>query len=267
MNGLSVEGLTVHITGTRVLHNLAFTLPTGSFAAVVGPNGAGKTTLLRAIAGIQSGTVGTTYWHGTNILSTKPRWRARKVAFVEQDTHTENNVTVEQVVALGRIPHRPFLSFGVSEYDKAVETALEMTRLTALAQRKYASLSGGQRQRVHLARAIAQQPELLILDEPTNHLDPKIQLSTFQLLQHLQQRGVTIVMAIHDLSLALAYCSHVIIVQEGQVHSFGETEDVLTESTILDVYGVRAELLIGDHSTTPVFALSLAENLTRLPII
>lgn len=257
MSGVAVHGVTVELGGRLVLDGVDCTVPAGAVCAVVGPNGAGKSTLLRAIAGLTSTCRGRAVWEGKNLLSMRGRDRARVVAFVEQESTTEETLTVREVVALGRVPHRPLLGFGDAREDAAVRAALRTTACAEFAEHRFLDLSGGQRQRVQLARALAQQPRLLVLDEPTNHLDPHAQLSTLRLVRELAAEGVTVLAALHDLTHAAAWCDHVIVLSAGRVVATGEPDAVLTPQLIEAVYGVEAHVLEHPVTGRPVIALSL----------
>lgn len=259
--GWTVEHLTVDLDGTRIVDDVSIALPPGAVVGVIGPNGAGKSTLLRGLAGVLP-AAGAVMGSGEDLLRLTPRRRARVLALVEQNAHTEERLTVREVVELGRVPHQPLLAFGGTDPDDAdrVEEALEIAGCVALADRRFTTLSGGQRQRVGLARALAQEPQLLLLDEPTNHLDPHAQLSILRLLRRLADAGLTVVTALHDLSHAAGVCDSVVVLRDGRLHAAGDPEAVLTPGLIREVYGVDAHVLRHPRSRDPVYALSLPEE-------
>lgn len=256
---LVLDDLTIALGGTRIVDRVSAVLPRGSVTGLIGPNGAGKSTVLRGIAGVVPAAAGTVHWEGEDLLRLPVRQRSRRLALVEQSSHTTEPLTVREVVGLGRLPHQPLLRFGGPSADdaEAVETALATARCADLADRKYTTLSGGQQQRVSLARALAQDPQLLLVDEPTNHLDPRAQLRTLRLLRELADAGLTVVTALHDLTHAAAVCDTVLVLEDGALRAAGAPADVLRPSLIHTVYGVDAEVLRHPRTHDPVFALSL----------
>ncbi|WP_338142411.1 ABC transporter ATP-binding protein [Georgenia faecalis] len=237
---LTVAGLRFAVTGVPILTGVDATVPAGSLSAVVGPNGSGKSTLLRLLAGAAAPDAGTVLLDARDLTALPRRERARELALVEQDATAEVDLGVLDVVLLGRTPHRPRWG-GDSEDDLAVaRAALARAGAPDLAGRAFATLSGGERQRVHLARALAQQPRLLLLDEPTNHLDVAAQLAVLSLARTLAGTGVTVLAALHDLSSALRWCDHVLVLEAGRVVAAGPPREVLTPDLVGSVYGVRA---------------------------
>jgi iron complex transport system ATP-binding protein len=238
--GLSVAHVTDRRDGTVILDGSTFDAPAGAVTALLGPNGAGKSSLLRIVAGVRRPSSGTVHFDGHDLLAMGRRERARRVAFVDQDATTELPLTGRAVAALGRTPHESPLGGHDPAGAEIVTQALAGAGALAFADRVIPSLSGGERQRVLLARALAQQPRLLLLDEPMNHLDLAAQLEVFALLSRLAAEGVTVVAALHDLTLAAAHADHVIVLHRGTVVASGGTQPTLTPDLIQDVYGVRA---------------------------
>jgi iron complex transport system ATP-binding protein len=255
---LTATSLAVDINGKRIIDVSELDIPSGAVTGIIGPNGAGKSTLLRALAGVQPTADGSSVlWNGTDLLRLRRKDRARVIALVEQDSHTDEPLLVRQVVELGRTPHRPLMQVSVPDDDAVITEAMRTAGVWQYAQRTYSTLSGGQRQRVHLARAIAQEPRLMLLDEPTNHLDPRAQLEILRLTRDLTASSITVVMALHDLSLAAAHCDHLIVMVGGAVHTSGAPRNILTPHLIQQVYDVGAEVLISPGSGLPVVAMSL----------
>jgi iron complex transport system ATP-binding protein len=255
-SGLVGERITVTADGTLLIDNIDCTVARGSLSALVGPNGAGKSTLLRALTAVKLPASGTVHFDGEDLLGMPRRQRARLAAFVEQDATTDSALTVEMVVKLGRLPHQSLWEADSPESAAVVTASLDTVEMGSFREREFQSLSGGEKQRVMLARALAQQPQLLTLDEPTNHLDIAAQLSVLELLDHLRTTGVTVLAALHDLSLAASYCDHIIVLSHGRVVAAGATEAVLTEALIADVYGVRASILRNPVTGKPVIGFS-----------
>lgn len=250
---LGTDGLrTDRVRFTRgrrlIIDDIDATVPGGHVGALLGPNGAGKSTLLHLIAGIETPDAGNTRYNDRDLTRLHRRDRARLMALAEQEVTDAPGLRVAEVVALGRTPYLGAFA-GPSELDRdIVRRCLEQAALVDLADRDYASLSGGERQRVNLARALAQEPHLLLLDEPTNHLDVHAQLTTLTLLSELARGGLTVLAALHDLSLAAGYADHVIVLDRGRVVAAGEPREVLTRELIRDVWGVEAEVL--EHPST-----------------
>jgi len=257
-SGLVAERIRVTIDGTLLIDNVDCTVARGSLSALVGPNGAGKSTLLRALTAVQAPISGTVQFGDEDLLNMPRRARARLAAFVEQDATTDSAFTVEMVVKLGRLPHQSLWEADSAESTAIVASSLDTVGMTDFRYREFHSLSGGEKQRVMLARALAQQPQLLTLDEPTNHLDIAAQLSVLELLAELRGTGVTVLAALHDLSLAASYCDHIIVLSRGRVVAAGATEVVLTEQLIADVYGVTASILRNPVTGKPVIGFSPA---------
>jgi iron complex transport system ATP-binding protein len=247
MNGVpptvnvEVRELTVRVGERSLVDEVAFDAPVGAFTALVGPNGAGKSTLLRAVAGIEQVASGMVLHDGVDLLALPRRARARILALVEQDATTELPLTGRDVTRLGRSPHESLFGGGDPDAATIVADALARAGATAFADRDITTLSGGERQRVLLARALAQQPRILLLDEPTNHLDLAAQLDMVSLVRALTAEGVTVIAAVHDLSLAAAHADAVVVLADGRIAAHGATEPTLTPALIRQVFGVRAE--------------------------
>jgi iron complex transport system ATP-binding protein len=237
---LRVAGVTVRIDAKTLVDAAGFEAPEGAVTALLGPNGAGKSTLLRVVAGVLRPSQGSVHFDGDDLLAMRRRDRARRVALVEQDATTELPLTGRAVAALGRTPHETLLGGRDAASDSLVTHALTDAGALPFAERELPSLSGGERQRVLLARALAQQPRLLLLDEPMNHLDIAAQLDVLALLARLAASGVTVVAAMHDLALAAAHADHVVVLSQARVVAAGPTAQTLTPDLIHEVYGVRA---------------------------
>ncbi|MCE1114412.1 MULTISPECIES: ABC transporter ATP-binding protein [Pseudomonas] len=217
----------------------------GEFVGLIGPNGSGKTSLLRCVYRFSRPQQGQVLLDGEDIWRQSPRWVARRLAVMLQEFPEDFGLDVRAVVAMGRTPHLGWLA---SDSDPApVDDALRQLGLESRAGQPFASLSGGEKQRVLLARALAQQPRLLVLDEPTNHLDPRYQLA---LLQHLRGTGLGLLASFHDLNLAAAFCDRLYVIEQGRIVAHGTPTQVLTEQCLADVFGVQALVdrhPVGDH--------------------
>jgi iron complex transport system ATP-binding protein len=228
---------------TFELRDVSMAAARGSLTALLGPNGSGKTTLVSLLAGVLQPSRGRVLLHGVDVRSLGKRQLARRVAVVPQETHPAFDYTVMEMVLMGRHPHLgPLALEGPADIAIAHE-ALEATGTAGLAERSYMTLSGGEKQRVVIASALAQSPDLLLLDEPTASLDLGYQLDIAWLLRDLnRRRGVTMVLATHDLNLAAAVCTHVVMIRGGSVLAEGPIADVLTTEGVRALYGVEADV-------------------------
>ncbi|WP_367048950.1 ABC transporter ATP-binding protein [Streptomyces sp. Je 1-332] len=244
--GLRADRVTREAGGRLIIDGVTLAPPPGATVGLLGPNGSGKSTLLRVLAGVLAPTSGVVTLDGMPLRDAGRRTVARRVAVVDQDATTQVELSVEEVVRLGRIPHRRAWSLPTPEDEEAVRQALTRTGLTDRATQSWHTLSGGERQRAQIARALAQTPQELLLDEPTNHLDIHHQLDLLTLVANLP---LTSVIALHDLNLAAMFCDQILVLREGVAHASGTPSEVITEELIAKVYGVRAE--VTQHTTEP----------------
>lgn len=234
--------------GNLVVNDISLALQPGETIGLLGPNGSGKSSFLSLLASVNSPTSGRILLNDDELHSISRKDRARQIGVVSQHANTDLAIPVIDVVRLGRIPHRSILGTPNAADEVAVDKAIAAAGLGDLVDRDWHHLSGGEQQRVHIARALAQEPQELLLDEPTNHLDIKYQLELMELVSGLP---VTSVIALHDLNLAAMYCDHVIVMKQGKVVSAGRPSEVLTAKLIYEVYGVRAEVHIGEADSRP----------------
>lgn len=223
-----------------MLKGITFTIEKGMFVGIIGPNGSGKSTLLKAISRVLKPVRGGVYLSGENVYRLKPKTVAGSLAVIPQETSIEFPVKVNDMVLMGRSPHVGFLkSESAGDYEAALK-AMEMTNTAHLAQREVTAISGGERQRAVIARALAQEPEVLLLDEPTAHLDINHQLEIMTLIHNLNKKNrLTVISVFHDLNVAAQYCDRIIMLKKGSVFRLGTPEDVLTTENIKDVYGTN----------------------------
>lgn len=253
---LGAERVSVDRGGKTLVDGVSCSLRPGTVTGILGPNGAGKSTLLHLLAGVLRADAGTVLLEDRPLARISARERARSIALVEQSLPDDVARPVRAVVALGRTPHRSLFAANGPGDSAAVERALVTAGARHLAERLYPTLSGGERQRVQLARALAQEPAVLLLDEPANHLDAAAQLETLDLLQDLAAEGVAVAAALHDINHAVSSCSHLIVLSGGTVVASGPVESVLTPELIRRVYGVNATLLVHPATGRPLVALS-----------
>jgi iron complex transport system ATP-binding protein len=230
---LSAENLSVHLGGSEVLRDLSVTFPVG-WTAVIGPNGAGKSTLLRALAGLQASEGGAVQLCGRPLSDWSVRERARRLAWLAQQGEATGDLTVRDVVHLGRLPHLGLMASPGPTDEVIVQQAMTDTECREWQHRRLSELSGGERQRVLLARALAVQADVLLLDEPTTHLDPPHQTSLVRLMAALGRRH-TVVSVLHDLPLALA-ADHLVVMAAGQVRAAGATDDPDVHAALTEVF-------------------------------
>ncbi len=233
---LKVENLTFSYNKKNIIENVTFTVNEGDFVGIIGPNGSGKSTVLKNIYRGLTTKTGRILL-GNEELATMPfKSSAKKMAVVSQENELHFDFEVEEVVAMGRSPHKKLFDPD-NENDKLiVKNALNAVGLENFSKRSFQKLSGGEKQRVLIARALAQEAKFLILDEPTNHLDINYQI---QILELIKKLDVTVLAALHDLNLAALFCTKLVVLKDGKVFLEGTPEEVLTYENILGIYGVK----------------------------
>lgn len=240
---LQVHGLSIIYDSASILNGISFNLQRGEMVALLGPNGAGKSTLLRCISRALEPTKGSVFFNGREAGSLSAGEMARRLAVVPQDTGVDFDFTVEEVIQMGRFPYYKNLRGNKTNHEAIVHSAMEITGILPLRHRSAATLSGGERQRMVFARALCQEPELLLLDEPTANLDIGYQWELLDIVLRLnQEKGVTVIAAIHDLNLATLFFQQFILLAGGKLLAIGSAEEVLTEENILASYGVQASI-------------------------
>jgi len=223
--------------GESILAGLDLVLRPGEMAAVLGPNGAGKSTLLRLASGYLKPTTGEVYIAATGDGRAGRREVARRVAMVPQYSSIYLPYTVEELARLGRFPWRGLLGHWTDDDERAVFRALEVTGVSELADRPVTELSGGEFQRAVIAKALAQEPELLLLDEPTAHLDISYQMQIFEIIAGLnREEGLTVLAALHDINLAAAFFGRIILIREGRIYIDGAREKAFTPENVASVF-------------------------------
>ncbi len=242
---LRIEQLSVHIAGRRIVTDISLAAADGQFTGLLGPNGSGKSTILKTVYRVHKPAAGRILLDGADLLALPARDSARRIAVVAQETTSEFDFTVREMVAIGRTPHKRAFGGDTNADWAAVGQAIERTGCGDLARRSFNTLSGGEKQLVLIARALAQGADHLILDEPTNHLDIRHQIEILELVAGL---GVTVLAALHDLSLAALFCQSAYLLSGGQVVLGGPSAAVLTVPAIRRAYG--ADVLVIDHPDT-----------------
>lgn len=246
---LEATNLGWNARGAPILSNVDLAVKEGETLGLVGPNGSGKSTLLKLLAGIRPPSSGEVRVKGRALAAMPRREAAQVIAFLEQQAETSEAITVRDAVELGRTPWLTPLQPWSEEDDRIVAQALADADMQGFERRSWATLSGGERQRVHLARALAQRPQILLLDEPTNHLDVQHQLSLLGLVTTLP---ITTVIALHDLNQALS-CDRIGVLAGGRLVALGAPEEVLTVERVSSVFGVRASIITDPTDGTRLF--------------
>lgn len=243
---LRADKLEVRRGARTVLAGIDLALQPGEVLGVLGPNGAGKSTLLGALCGELQAAAGQVLLGGRRLADWSGSERAQRLAVLPQSSSLNFAFRVEEVVAMGRLPH----ASGRECDGRIIGEALTAADAAHLAGRSYLALSGGERQRVHLARVLAQlwpgeQGQVLLLDEPTSMLDPLHQHTTLQAVRAFAERGVAVLVILHDLNLAARYCDRLLLLQEGRSHGLGSPDQVLNAVSLEAVFGLR--VLIQRH--------------------
>jgi len=243
---IKIEDLSHAFDKRRVLVNLSLEVGSGHFFSVIGPNGSGKTTLMKLVAGILNPQYGKIEIGGQPMDSLTPRALARAVAFVPQRLPVDVPFTVGETVLLGRAPYQGALGIENATDLQIAQQAMQFTQVEHLAGLTLNQLSGGEQQRVFIARAICQEPDIMLLDEPTAALDLAHQVRVMDLMEQLRvQKAVTVVMVSHDIDLAAMYCDRLLLLKEGEIVCSGSPGEVLTFRRLEETYGCR---LVVDES-------------------
>ena len=237
-----------------IINGISFTAKQGEIIGVIGPNGAGKSTLLRLIFRYLKPTSGTILVDNENIWKMDPKIVAQKISAVLQESTANFSLKVFEIISLGRLPYQNKLNFGKYRDDEIVWETIERLELKHLAHRQIHTLSGGERQRVMVARALVQNPEVLILDEPTNHLDIKNQLELLSLIKNL---GITIICSLHDLNLAAGFVHKVLALCNGSMVDFGTPEEILSNELISNTFSVATRKHLLPPLNTPHYSFHL----------
>ena len=249
-----IEGIATGYPGHVVSQLLSISVEKGSNTSLVGPNGSGKSTTLKTLARLITPLAGVVYLNGQDINRLPTRQVARQMAILPQVHEVPAELTVLELVEQGRFPHVGTFGMLRTQDDEAIEEALRMTRLEDYVHRPIDTLSGGERQRAWMALALAQRTEILLLDEPTTFLDVAHQLDLLQLMSGLNRdRGVTIVMVLHDLNHAARFSDRMIAMSGGEVVADGAPDEVLTPDLLRDCFGVEASVVTDPNTGSPIY--------------
>jgi iron complex transport system ATP-binding protein len=247
-----------------VLQDVSFEIEKGQFVGIIGPNGSGKTTLFKGISGELPTMTGSSMLNGRHIQKMNLREKAQNIAVVTQNIEV-GNMTVEEYVLMGRMPYRKHFQFFETADDFAIaEKYIQLTGITELRDKNLNALSGGEQQLAGIARALTQEPQLLLLDEPTSHLDITHQVQILNLIRRLSETlGLTVLMIIHDLNLAGEYCDSLIMMQKGAIRKKGTPHEVLNYADIEAVYDTVVITRTNPVSGKPVVFLVSEKTLGK----
>lgn len=234
---LQVKNLKFSIDKKEILKDISFDVPKGSFVGIIGPNGCGKSTLLKNIYRLYKPSSGEITIDNKDLLKMKDKNCAKEIAVLSQESVSQFDFTVEQIVKMGRYPYKSIFEDYSKEDFKMVKDMLKKVGLENYSDRNFSNLSGGEKQRTLIARALVQNTEFLILDEPTNHLDIGYQIQLMDLIKDL---NITTLSAIHDMNMASMYCDYLIVIKDGKVIKFGDVKEVITSEMLKSVFGVNA---------------------------
>lgn len=240
---LKVCDITFSYDSIDVLKNITFEAEKRRILGILGPNGAGKTTLLRCIFRALTPKQGVIFLHGKDIRTLSRIELARKISVVIQE-NINAPFTVLETILMGRYPHTSALKLFDQDATTFVENIIEKLSLREFLKRRLSEVSGGERRRIHIARALIQQPEVLLLDEPTSHLDPNYKLQIMSIVKEFTvENGLVTVVTLHDLSLAARFCDKVILLKEGKIFAVGTPSEVLTPNNIGEVYKIDVKIV------------------------
>ncbi|TXC71152.1 ABC transporter ATP-binding protein [Sphingomonas ginsenosidivorax] len=240
MVSIAAEGLSVSLSGTRVIDDLSVSLGSGALIGVVGPNGAGKSTLARALLGLLVPDAGRVTIDGDDVATLPSATIARRTAYLPQAYAVHWPLSVERLVGLGRLPHLGPFSRITQADQAAIDAAMHDTGTAHLADRTATELSGGERARVMLARALATGAPALIADEPLTSLDPGHQLEIMALLKDRARAGALVVVVLHDLGIAARFCDRLLLIDRGRLKADGPPQSVLTDAALAETYAITA---------------------------
>lgn len=238
---LIAKDISVSLANERIIHDICLEVKAGEFVGLIGPNGSGKSTLLKSIYRVVKPAAGWIGLDGDDLYQLSPRESARRMAVVRQESSVEFDFSVLEMVLMGRSSHKGMFQLDTREDMQIGVGALARVGMAEYSSRSFFSLSGGEKKRVLIARALAQQAELLVLDEPTNHLDVRYQLQVMDLVKQL---GIPVLSALHDLNLAAMYCDRLYVLKAGRLVASGSPDDILTADLIRDVYEVETDVSV-----------------------
>ena len=236
---LDIRNVDYSISDIKILKDISVSIEEGKFVGIIGPNGSGKSTLIKNICKHIKPTNGSIFMEDIDIKTLNNKKYASKLSVVMQEGESTFDFKVSEVMQMGRYHKKGLFESEDNEDEEIINKCLAQVNLTGFSQRNFLSLSGGERQRVMIARALAQETDIIVLDEPTNHLDIGSQLQSLRLLKNSNK---TVVAALHDLSVAAQYCDKIYVLYNGRVIRYGEPRNVIDSELIMELYGVKGEV-------------------------
>ena len=234
---VQVKNLKFSIDKKEILNDISFDVPKGAFIGIIGPNGSGKSTLLKNIYRLYKPSSGNILLDNKELSKMKDKDCAKEIAVLAQESNSQFDFTVGQIVKMGRYPYKSMFEDYSKKDLQMVRDMLKKVGLDGYSDRSFSNLSGGEKQRTLIARALVQNTDFLILDEPTNHLDIVYQIQLMDLVRSL---NITTLSAIHDMNIASMYCDYLIVMKAGKIINFGTVEEVITSEMLKNVFGVNA---------------------------
>ncbi len=249
---LDIDDICCKYGSYNVLKEIKLSINKGDFVSIIGPNGSGKSTLLKTITRFVRPVKGVIFIDNINIFNFSDKQFAKKIGFVSQNYHFNFDFTVEDIILMGRNPHLNLLEKEDLKDYKIIEDAMILTDTLKFKDKKITQLSGGETQRVLIARALAQEPEILILDEPISHLDINYKFEILELLKTMnQEKNITIIIALHDINLASYYSEKIILLKEGSIFAAGEPEDIINKRNLKNVFNVDSDVTVHPVTNKP----------------
>lgn len=249
---LCAKNLKVGYEDRIIIENLNLSIKQGEIVSIIGPNGCGKSTLLKTLSRMIHPIAGAVYLEGTELKQLKNKLISQKICLLSQHNQAPNDLTVEQLVYYGRLPHKKWYESKNEEDRELIEWAIEQTGLTRYKDKPIGSLSGGERQRAYIAQALCQKPTILLLDEPTTYLDISYQLELMELIQEINKKlNITVVMVLHELNQASRYSDRLVIMKQGAIISEGAPNQIIDQQTIESVYQIECEIDLDPISNKP----------------
>ena len=252
-NSIETKNVNISYGNVDIVENLNLEIPKGKITTIIGANGCGKSTILKTIARIISAKSGDIYINSKNIKTQKSKEIAKTMAVLPQNPQAPNGLTVEELIAYGRFPHKNGFKTDKNEDKEIVDWALKSTGIYEFKNRKIEDLSGGQRQRAWIAMALAQKTDILLLDEPTTYLDLAHQLEVLEVLDELNKKyNTTIVMVIHELNNAARFAHHMIGIKKGKICCEGSPDEVMTKENLRELFNIDSEIVKDPRTKKPV---------------
>ncbi len=240
---IDIKNLTFSYGDKKILKGISLNVENSEILGILGPNGSGKTTLINVLDGYLKKDTGDIIIKGKNIEKYSRKELARIMGVVPQDMIPAFDFTVYEIVAMGRYPHLGIIDPISDNDERLIFDALKKTGTYDLKDKSIREISGGERQRVFIARAIAQDPAIILLDEPTSNLDIRYQIEILEIIEKMREGGKTIVMSMHDVNLAIRYCTKLALISDGKIYAIGEPDIVINEESIQNVYGIRGKII------------------------